>query len=341
MTPSPSFDFPGGRFLAAWWKQLAPLRPKALWMAHLVLHRVEALVRRTKSIDADVFTQLTLRALADGESEAGVEALLSLDRQVVGRMLNELREQGLADKDNSASWTLTGAGREALTHGRYQWSGHERQVLHFVENEAGRPPHFLHLLQPCTLPWSPAGDWSFDVGLLIQCTEQSSRWKLDHGFPSEIETVLGLRDSPAIPPLQRIVVDWPCYLPAALVLAPAEDGERLLGFAVQTDGWVLQQQQVAFVVTADRQEVFPDLANPPGPEQWRNAWQRWCQRRGIPDVEAEQSALEHTEHRIRIRTPGRLIERLRSARSEAFKGEAWLLAGTGRIRMAAQIELRS
>jgi hypothetical protein len=34
-----------------------------------------------------------------------------------------------------------------------------------------------------------------------------------------------------------------------------------------------------------------------------------------------------------------LIERLRAARSDAVKHEAWLLAGDGRTRLAAQLEL--
>jgi len=40
-----------------------------------------------------------------------------------------------------------------------------------------------------------------------------------------------------------------------------------------------------------------------------------------------------------VRAPHRLIERLRAARSDAIKQEAWLLAGAGRTRTAAQLEL--
>jgi hypothetical protein len=42
---------------------------------------------------------------------------------------------------------------------------------------------------------------------------------------------------------------------------------------------------------------------------------------------------------LRVLAPGRLIDRLRAARSDALKNEAWLLAGTGRLRAAAVIEL--
>jgi len=37
--------------------------------------------------------------------------------------------------------------------------------------------------------------------------------------------------------------------------------------------------------------------------------------------------------------PQRLVDRLRAARSDAVKQEAWVLAGAGRVREAAQVEL--
>src|SRR5262249_35580821 len=45
MMVSSSLAYPGSRSLAGWWRQLAPLHPRAVWLAHLLLHRVEALVR--------------------------------------------------------------------------------------------------------------------------------------------------------------------------------------------------------------------------------------------------------------------------------------------------------
>jgi hypothetical protein len=49
--------------------------------------------------------------------------------------------------------------------------------------------------------------------------------------------------------------------------------------------------------------------------------------------------LERIDHRLLVYAPPRLIDRLRAARSDAVKQEAWLLAGEGRTRTAAQIEL--
>ena len=42
---------------------------------------------------------------------------------------------------------------------------------------------------------------------------------------------------------------------------------------------------------------------------------------------------------LRVAPPARLLERLRAARSDALKGEAWLLAGEGPVRRAAVVEL--
>ena len=36
-----------------------------------------------------------------------------------------------------------------------------------------------------------------------------------------------------------------------------------------------------------------------------------------------------------------IVERLRAARSDALKGDAWLLAGKSRLRMAARVVLQS
>src|SRR5262249_28401338 len=140
----------------------------------------------------------------------------------------------------------------------------------------------------------------------------------------------------------RIILDRPERLVAALVLAAAGRGEnrgRLLGFAVQPEGWVLQVQEPVFVLEADWQEVFPELAVDLPAELWQQAWRNWCQPRSLPGAEVDACALERQGHRLRVTATPRVIERLRAARSDVFKGEAWLLAGTGRLRAAAQLEL--
>jgi len=74
-------------------------------------------------------------------------------------------------------------------------------------------------------------------------------------------------------------------------------------------------------------------------DHWRHAWRAWCHPRGLPVAEVDACILERQGCRLRVTAVPRLIERLRTARSDVFKGEAWLLAGTGRLRAAAQVEL--
>ena len=56
-------------------------------------------------------------------------------------------------------------------------------------------------------------------------------------------------------------------------------------------------------------------------------------------IMARDVAAVTTDHRLIVRAPARLADRLRQGRSEALRGEAWLLAGTGQIRHAALIDL--
>src|SRR5262249_58781687 len=87
------------------------------------------------------------------------------------------------------------------------------------------------------------------------------------------------------------------------------------------------------------QEIFRDLASEPPLEVWQQAWRTWCQPRGVPPAEISACVLERRDYRLRVQVPKRLLDRLRATRSDALKGEAWLLPETGDIRPAALIEI--
>src|SRR5262249_42302174 len=114
---------------------------------------------------------------------------------------------------------------------------------------------------------------------------------------------------------------------------------RLLGFAVRPEGWALETAAPAFALASAWEEVFPDLTEEPPADAWRQAWLTWCQPRDLPPAETAACAVEHHGHQLRVRAPRRLVERLRAARSDAVKGEAWLLTGKERVQTAAQVEL--
>lgn len=347
MTGAPSLSFPSSRTLVAWWKLLAARRPRRLWVGHLLLHHVEALVRLSKLCPSDPFTQFVLKVLPlAGATLDQADSRLHLGRQVLRQVLRHLQGEGLVEADSAGRWRTTPLGRQALDQGTYPRTDHERRTFYFVESERrDQPPHFLNVTRPGSVPWPAPDGWDFEVRHLETCVQRPDEWKRLHGFPLEVQDVLAVETNgqpgPGQPPSwQRVVLDRPERLPAVIVLAPdAAGGDLLLGFGIQQEGWALQAGEPAFALDGGWQEAFPDLAEATPPEAWRRAWLAWCQSRNIPAADAEACVLEPVEHRLRVVAPGRLMQRLRSARSEALKHEAWILAGEGRIRAAALLDV--
>jgi hypothetical protein len=360
MTAAPSLTFPGGRKLAGWWRQLAPYSPLALWVGHLVLHQVEAQVQLAQHRPLDRFTALLLKALAVAPPKPtprtpdpvldALDAALHLGRPLLRQALRRLEAEGLARPAPEGRWALTDQGRQTLERNEITLFRHERRTFHFVERAGGplSAPHFLDLRNSSGIPWPVAEGRAFDVRALEACLHQPAQWKQKYGFPLEVQEVLGLetlapaegRNSGVPAVWQRVILDRPEQVLAALVLAAtATGGRRLLGFAVRQDGWALQSDRLLFTLDEDWAEVFPVLLQEPSPEDWRRAWQAWCEPRDLPAGEVSACALQRQGERLRVTAPAGLIERLRAARSDALKGETWLLAGEGGVRTAALVEL--
>lgn len=353
MTAAAPLAFPGSRSLAGWWRQLAPWHPRSLAVAHLLLHRVEALVRQTRPVRPDRLLLLVLEAL-DLEvpaAAARIQESLPLDRATLGRLLRQLEADGLARREPNGGWRLTDLGRQARRHGEYPRAGHDRRAFYFLESgQPERPPRFLNLHPCATTPWAPADGWTFDVRRLTECVGRPAEWKERHGFPREVEEVLAA-EAPAaavnrpapeearLAAWRRVVVDQPERLPAVLVRTAGERGEeRLLGFAV-AKAWTLNPAAPALSLGGDWREVFPELASDPGPDAWRQAWRAWGQVSGLSAAETDACLLERRDHRLRVTAARGFLDRLRGLRPEVFKGEAWLLAGGDRFRSAAAVEV--
>jgi hypothetical protein len=355
MTTAAPLAFPGSRVLAGWWRQLAPIGPVALWVGRLLLHRVETLVRVTRSQHPDPFALLILQALAqaDPATVSAIDTRLHLGADVLGQMLRQLGAEGLTWAGADGAWKLTPLGQEALDHGEYRRTGHERRAFHFVDRRSApaatgaEPFHFLNVTVPAGLSWAAPEGWDFDPQALAACLARPPEWKRRFGFPEEVEHIYGIAPEPAeassaqTPPAwQRVILDRTEHLLAvvALVSAPAA-GERLLGFAVRQEGWVLHADEPAFTLAEGWSEVFPELASEPPPETWRQAWRSWCQPRSLPAADSEACKLERQDYHLRVLAPKRLVERLRAARSDALKGEAWVVGGTDSVRPAALLEI--
>src|SRR5205807_9996618 len=173
--------------------------------------------------------------------------------------------------------------------------------------------------------------------LLKNCLMQPLDWKLQRGFPWEVTEIIdmGTEDGTRPPSSEswcRVILDRPKHLLTLMITVSAPDNrEKLLGFAIQQQTWILHYEEPVFEIQGLWKHVLPDLSVEPSVEQWRQAWRDWCQPRGLPGSESETCTLERRNCRLRILASSRLLERLRLARSDALKGEAWLLAGTGRI----------
>ncbi len=340
MTVASPSAFPGSRSLASWWRHLAPLHPRALWVAQLSLYRVEALVCLNRAVRPERFARLVLDALAlrAASTPDALDAQLHLGPVMIGHVLRRLQADDLAQPDESGGWRLTARGEQARRQGEYHDRVQERRAFYFLDS--GRAdPEFINLNPAGAVLEPVAENRPFDVGVLAQCLAQPPEWKRRHGFPLEVEEILPPNSAadPAAAGWQRVILVRPECLLAALVRVRAEHREdRIVGFAIQPKGW-----QLSPVPTLELDPVHsglaPELKNDLSPEAWRDAWNAWGQAHGLTAAEIGACHVERRDHRLVVSAGRALVERLRAARGE--KGEAWILAGAGHIRPAALLDM--
>jgi hypothetical protein len=310
---------------------LQRLRPRAVWLHHLLLHRVEATTAVSRFAPLDSLNLLLLEALA-APSDRPLSVRLGLEAALLNRLLADLQACGCTAAE-AGSWTLTEEGRRLLREGREPCTQQECRTFWFVEGEAKHPgARFLPLDNPPVSLWPQTETWRFDVRVLRECLERNEEWKRAAGFPLDVRAIHdGTSD------WRQIVLERAEQLPALFVLT---EEERLEGFAVQTQGWHVQSERPVLSLVSGWREAMPELADEVELPEWRQAWRSWGQPRGLPAGELEACVLEPQGLRLRVQAPQPLLERLRSSRSDALKGEAWLLAGGAeRTRTAALIEL--
>jgi hypothetical protein len=318
-----------------------------MWFGRLLLHRVEALIRLTRTHPLDPWHRALLSLASTrvpcGDLESSFTNL-HMDRQLLTRFVRTLTDIGLLHANGTGVWNLTTAGRQALETGSLAVAAEERRTFFFVDNSSSHhPPHFLPLRPSAPGVRDPAPEGavsSFDLRVLEACIRQTPQWKTRYCFPADVETVLppGPEDSPASN-WRRVVLDSLEQQALVFIRTGGASGESsLLAFPVRAENWSLEPEPV-LAFAGGWQEVLPDLSEEPPPEAWRQAWQTWCHPRGLPSSDVDACRLDRADYRLRVHAPHRLIERLRAARSDAIKQEAWLLAGTGRIRTAAQLEM--
>ena len=303
-------SLPSGRAVLGWWRELSAQRPHRLWFAHLVLHRVEALV--------EIGPPAALAGLSEALRAFGAHQEAPISRDTLAAELHA---------DPALLGVLLAGTRQT------------RRSFWFI---ADRPSLYLPLVPGAAAtptpvapgsPQSSADEGVFDLATLDTCVAQSAEWKARHGFPAEIVRVvrpsLEQEDWRAVPLLR-------CEQ-AVLALVEMTPGGEVVGFPVRPDGWTLSREAILNVPGGVA--ALAPLLGEVDLNGWKHSWQQWSQQRNLPAGEVDACHLELAGHRLLVRAPARLVERLRAARSDALKGEAWLLAGTGRVRATAEIEL--
>jgi hypothetical protein len=326
---------------------LTSYQPRALAVAHLLLHRVEALVRVQRRCPLDPLARLVLGSLSlePPPTLRQIQTVVLMDQPILRQILHGLETAGLAHCNGGGLWRLTEPGRQAQRNGAFPQPAQERSAFYFVDSQRPElPPRFVHLATVATTPWPAQDGWKFDTSCLTQCVQQPLEWKRRHGFPSDVEEVLmpapGNAADSGSAAWQRIVLDQPERLLAVLVQAPGQaGGNRLLGFAVHPKGWALNAAVPTFDSPLGLADLFADHDAEPPPERWRQAWLAWGQHNNLTAAELDAGNVERRDHRLRVNTSRAVLERLRAAKSEALRGEAWVLAGEERVRVAAQLEI--
>ncbi len=341
---APAVAWPTSRHVLGWWNSVANFHPRRLWLSHLRLHHVEALVAAARPCHMLPLPATLLRIvdLMDGSAE-DLSGQLHLDATLLRQMLQGLAEEGLI-QTTGGRCALTAAARQALREGTVPAA--VRRDFYFLDrSELKRRPHFVPLTEAQPVALGPVPDWQFDPAVLQECADRDPAWKRCFGFPMDVKVFVPPGATPAngIPEWQGIVLDRPEQMPALLVEIPGDPktprASRLVGFAVTTADWSVRWEPPALELGEQWAEAFGELTADPESEAWRQAWRAWCQPRSIPAGEADACRFEPAGIILRVHAPRKLVDRLKAARSDAVKNEAWLLAGTGRTRALARIEL--
>jgi hypothetical protein len=316
--------FPAGPTLATWWQSLAPLQPRELWVAHLALHRVEALVHVEHPCPLDRLSLRILDALARAETIEALEQQTGLHRQFLHRALSSLRVERLVDAISPGQWQLSAAGRAALDTGSYTRLVAERRSFHFRVGVAGTSS-FVPLRRLVGEAWQPRAEEHFDSATLDGCLQRPRDWKEQHGFPLEVRG----RATPGAAgqaDWRQVTVVTPVHLTVALAVA-----DQVRGFECASS---LDTAQPIFALGSAGYDVLPELAAAPSADACTAAWREWCEAQNRPEAAAAGRS-ELQGHRLLV-TPAAAID----ARLQSRADESWLLIGSGEVRRAARIEIQ-
>ena len=337
MDRASSLIFPGSKTLAGWWRQLAPHQPTALAIGYAFLHRIEAPVHVHCDQELDPLAHFVLQALS--LSDADLAGRLHLPAPALQTVLIQLQSENLAARTSNA-WQLTERGHAALQAGTIPVHVIQRRVFPFLErlDSSGArvsEPCFVPLSECVSVPWPVDEAHHIEIGELRKIASQSVEWKKANGFPLDVEA---FADASSLDVTQQVIVDRPERVMIVLISIAAHE---VLGFAVKAESWTLFDRTPVVRMPSASESLWSASVQAPKTEVWQESWRSWCKQRQLPTNEVEICALNYRPPRLEVQAPARLVQRLQAAKSDLFKGEAWLLAGDGYIRTAAQLAIRS
>jgi hypothetical protein len=319
--------FPGGRTIAAWWRQLAGANPDSLWIGSVHLHCVDIPVEIVRPRRLPQIEWLALKAVSAAAQPASGPAVaqwLGLESGLLHCILQRLQVAGLLLRTEADAWALTDSGRSAVGQGEYQCVARERRLLHFMQTEWLEPAqaHFVHVRRPDQVTWTAAAEFAFaaeNFGFLQRRLES----KIPLGFPAEVHRLLfepahGWDHVPFATPRR-------CY--TALARTHGQAGPLFVGWEVNPRTWELHAVQPVFEMEDEDQAWFPPVI---AEEAWLDALALWAGQRDLAETDARRCSMRVSGHRLQVDAPAAWRDKLR--------GETWLLAGSGQLRQAARLE---
>ncbi|MFO0929871.1 MAG: hypothetical protein U0736_23070 [Gemmataceae bacterium] len=331
---TPPLPLPGGRVLHGWWRELAPLAPRRVWFAQLAVHRVEVLGEVSTTTARGRLATALLGLLARRPapvSPAEAAGDLALDLPLAAALFDDLTAAGLLEPVGDRWAVRSPAAGNA--DGPTASGTLQRRTFYFTDDT---PPGYVPLKPDSGVPFTPPDEWAAAVQPVADAlAQQPAGWKQAHGFPTPTSSGL--------------------VLPADVAAVDAGEQRRSTSpswprlVLVETDlaGWWRCRRGR----TAGRAGGRPE-GRSAGGQPARCPGARGGRRRSVAAgvarlVSATKSARRRrgrlpagaVGHRLQVRAPARLVDRLRLGAGATLARRAWLLAGTGRVRAAAQIEL--
>jgi len=364
-----ALPFPNSSILAGWWEQLAVRCSSALWVGAVRVHQLEVLANIPRPEPLDALARLVLAALdaerppeaiADGLSTSlrqdswvppsRLQSSLGLDVALLRSVLDRLQRDGLVvaneRRDTAPAWAVTPAGVAALELGQLCRAGLLRRTFRFLETSTS----------PCKACFAvlPGDEWVTQISsgspasasplafldVLESCLAEAPAWKQRHRFPQDVLGIVRTRAGESVDMgerefWRRVAVDRPGQLSVVL----SQEASDIHAFAVRPKDWSLHAAEPCFSFEdGSWQEFYPGLSDAQ-PALWRKAWLQWGQGRGLSTAELEDCSLERAGICLKAKAGKRLTDRLRSMRTDFWKGETWLLAGEGHIRCCARLEI--